>query len=64
MRVGTLISAPDEFTRFGRVIDGTGVGYTVEGSDIPEDLEEGDEVAYKVEIWGNDSGLAYNLEED
>ena len=63
MKVGTIISTPDEYSRFGRVLDGYGVGYTVEQGDIPEDLEDGDEVAYKVEIWGNDSGLAYQMEE-
>ncbi|NRA43352.1 MAG: hypothetical protein HRU09_00170 [Oligoflexales bacterium] len=64
MRVGTVISAPNEYSRFGRILDGTGVGYTVEAGDLPEEVEEGDELAYKVEIWGNDSGLAFDLQED
>ncbi|MFK7871543.1 MAG: hypothetical protein AB8C84_00010 [Oligoflexales bacterium] len=63
MKVGTVISMPDGYSRFGRVLDGYGVGYTVEQGDLPEDVEIGDDVAYKVEIWGNDSGLAYQMEE-
>lgn len=64
MRLGTIISTPNEYSRFGRILDGSGVGYTVESGDIPEDAEDGDEYAYKVELWGNESGLAYNLREE
>ncbi|MBI2603378.1 MAG: hypothetical protein HYW48_10015 [Deltaproteobacteria bacterium] len=64
MRLGTLISEPNKYSRFGRILDQFGVGYTVDPGDLPEDAEEGEEYAYKVEIWGNDSGLAYNVEED
>lgn len=64
MRLGKIISLPNEFSRFGRVLDPSGVGYTIEPGNVPEDVEEGDEVAYKVEIWGNDSGVAYDLKED
>lgn len=55
---------PNENSKYGRILDGYGVGYTVEAGDLPEDVEEGDEVAYKVELWGNDSGLAYNVTEE
>ena len=61
MRLGTLVSVPNQFSRFGRVMDGYGVGYTVERGDLPDDAQVGDEVGYKVELWGNDSGLAYDL---
>ena len=61
MRTGILISVPNQFSRFGRVLDGYGVGYTVEAGDIPEDVKEGDKVAYRVELWGGDSGLAHDL---
>lgn len=61
MKVGQVISVPNPFSRFGRVQDGSGVGYTVAEADLPEGVSEGDEVSYKVELWGNDSGLAHSL---
>ncbi|MCB9228147.1 MAG: hypothetical protein H6618_00910 [Deltaproteobacteria bacterium] len=64
MRLGTMIAVPGEYSRFGRILGESGVGYTVEAGDLPEGAEEGDEYAYKVELWGNESGLAYNLSED
>ena len=66
MRIGTVISVPDEYTRFARIKDEDGVGYTVDPSHYPEDEEPDidDEYAYKVEIWENDSGLVYWMEED
>ena len=63
MRIGKILSLPDETSSFGRVLDAQGVGYTVDPGDLPEDAEEGDEVAYKVELWGNDSGMAFNVKE-
>lgn len=63
MRLGTIISAPNDYSRFGRILDPSGVGYTVEPGAIPENIEEGEEVAYKVEIWGGDSGIAYDVKE-
>ncbi len=64
MRIGKLLNLPDEYTRFARIKDNDGVGYTVDPSQLPKDAEEGTEYAYKVEIWENDSGIAYNLEEN
>ena len=66
MRVGTMISLPDEYTRFARIKDDDGVGYTVDPSVFPPDEtpEVDEEFAYKVEIWSNDSGLVYYMEED
>ena len=49
---------------FNRIVDSYGVGYTVEQSQIPENAEVDDQYAYRVEIWGNDSGVAYDLKED
>ena len=62
MRIGTLLSLPNEYSRFARIKDNDGVGYTVDPSDLPKGIEEGDGVAYKVEIWENDSGLVYKAE--
>ena len=64
MRLGTLISMPNEYSRYGRILDSSGAGYTVEPGDIPVDADEGDQLAYKVELWGNESGLAFGLHED
>ena len=58
-----IISLPDEYSHYGRITDRTGLGYTVESGELPENADVGDSFAYKVELWGNDSGLAYDLEE-
>ncbi|MBP6217547.1 MAG: hypothetical protein KA436_03050 [Oligoflexales bacterium] len=63
MQVGTLIARPDQYSHFGRLRDTYGNQYTVESSQIPQGSDVGDKLAYKVEIWGNESGIAYNLEE-
>lgn len=62
MRVGSLVALPNEYSNYGRLVDQAGVAYTVEAGDIPDGASLGDEVHYRVEIWGDDSGLAYQLE--
>lgn len=64
MRVGTIIGLPDQYTQFARIKDQYGVAYTVEPGELPEKVEVGDDFAYKVEIWSNDSGLGYALEDE
>ena len=64
MRIGTIASLPNAYSQFGQIKDEYGRGYTIERGDIPENAERGDEYAYKVEIWANGSGLAYDLDED
>ena len=64
MRLGTVISIPNDYSSFARVLDENGTGYTLEPDKIPEDLEIDDSLAYKVELWENDSGLVYDAEED
>lgn len=64
MRLGTIVSVPNEYSNYGRILDGSGVGYTVEAGDLPKGAEVGDEAAYKVELWGNESGLAYDVKEE
>ena len=64
MRFGTIIGLPNEYTRFARVLDENGIAYTMEPDKIPEDVEEDDDLAYKVELWSNDSGLIYDADED
>ena len=63
MRVGTLLALPNEYSRFGRIKDQDGTSYTVDPSLIPEDAQVDDRFAYRVEIWENDSGLVYQIEE-
>ena len=64
MRLGTLLSLPDGYTRYGRIKDNDGTAYTVDAGALPKDAEVGDDVAYKVEVWGNDSGLVYAVKDD
>jgi hypothetical protein len=64
MRVGTIISVPDINSTYGRIKDVDGRAFTVEKSEIPENTSVGDEFAYKVDIYSNESGLAYALKED
>ena len=64
MRVGTILSLPDEYTHFGRIKDKDGTAYTVESGALPDGADLGDEYAYKVEVWGNDSGLVYHINDD
>ena len=62
MRIGTILSMPNEYSRFARIQDQDGIGYTADPSILPKGAEEGSELAYKVEIWGNDSGLVYDAQ--
>ena len=62
MRIGTVLSMPDDYTQFARVKDENGMAYTADPSILPKGAREGSELAYKVEIWGNDSGLVYDAE--
>lgn len=63
MRIGTVLSLPNDYSRFARIKDTDGTGYTVDPSILPKGVKEGSDVAYKVEIWGNDSGLVYDAQE-
>ncbi len=64
MRLGTIISLPNDYSRFARIKDADGVGYTADAGVLPKGAKEGSDVAYKVEIWGNDSGLVYDVKEE
>ena len=64
MRFGTVIAIPNDYSRFARVLDENGIAYTLEPDKIPEDTNVDDELAYKVELWANDSGLVYDADED
>jgi len=64
MKFGNLISIPNDYSHYGRILDASGDAHTVEEGDIPQGAEVGDQLAYKVEIWGNESGLAHDLKEE
>jgi hypothetical protein len=64
MRTGTIIGLPDTYTRFARIKDDNGMSYTVDPSELPEDADVGNEYAYKLDLWSNDSGLGYSLRDD
>ena len=64
MKLGSITSLPNEFTRYGKITDSRGNQFTVEENEIPKDAEIGSQYAYSVEIWENDSGIAYDLKEE
>ena len=64
MRIGQLIGVPDAYTQYARIKDEDGLPFTVEPGEVPKGAKLGDNFAYKVDIWTNDSGLAYGLRED
>lgn len=65
IRFGTMIAVPNDYSRFARVLDDdSGIGYTIEPLHLPEEIEDDTDVAYKVEIWENDSGLVHFVDED
>lgn len=64
MRLGTIIGVPDAYTKFARIKDANGSAYTVDPGELPEDAGIDDDFAYRLDLWGNDSGLAHSLRED
>ena len=64
MRVGRFVSLPNQYSQFAQIKDELGNAYTVDGAQIPDGADTDDDYAYRVEIWGNDSGLAYDIQED
>lgn len=65
MRTGSITSIPDDYTNFAKIRDSkSNITYTVPSNKLPEDVDVGDEYAYKVDLWGNDSGLVYYARED
>lgn len=64
MRIGRFIDLPNEYSRFARVKDPDGNTYTVDPDQLPKDADTETDYAYKVEIWGGGSGVAYNIKED
>lgn len=64
MRIGQLIGVPDGYTQYARIKDDEGIGYTVDPGEVPKGAKLGDSFAYKVDLWSNDSGLAYALRDD
>ena len=65
MKLGKMISMPNEYSDFGRIRDiESGISYSIPKDKIPEDLDIEDSAAYSVELWENDSGLVHKVEED
>ncbi len=61
MALGTILSLPSEYSIFARVRSEHGEEYTVHGTEIPTSLDEGDNYAYHVDIFQNQSGDAVTL---
>ena len=64
MLIGTIVGIPDAYTKFARIHDGNGSSYTIDPGELPEGADLGDDFAYKLDLWGNDSGLAHSLRDD
>ncbi len=64
MRLGTILSLPDEYSQYARIKDRDGSSYTVDAGQVPKNAKIGDKYAYKVELWENGGGLAYELKEE
>jgi len=63
-RIGSILAMPNQYTRYATVKDENGRNFTVEPIEIPKDAEVGKDVAFKVELYGGDGGLAYDIQED
>lgn len=63
MPIGTIISTPSVYSAYAQVRDEYGGEYTVHQSEISDDLDDGDEFAYRVDVWNNPSGTVTTLRE-
>ncbi len=61
MSVGTIVSLPTQYSAYARIRDEYGQERTVQGSQIPSDLDEGDSFAYTVNIMQYPSDDAVTL---
>lgn len=63
MKIGNIVSLPNRFTEWAQIRDKvTGAIYTVSSKLLDKNVQEGDQYAYKVELWENESGLVYQAE--
>ena len=63
MPSGVILDTPNIYSAYGRVRDEHGQVYTVHGSEVPTDADEGDDLAYHVDIWQQRSGNVATLRE-
>lgn len=63
MPFGKIIELPSVYSAYGRVKDEYGGEHTVHASEIPPHSEEGEDLAYHVDIWQNKSGNVTTLRE-
>ena len=61
MPFGKIVDSPSVYSSYARVRDEHGEEYTVHGSEVPTEVENGDEFAYHVDIWQNKHGNAATL---
>lgn len=61
MPKGIIVNTPSDYSAYARVRDEYGQEYTVHGSEIATDAEDGDQFAYHVDIWQNSNGSATTL---
>lgn len=63
MPYGVILETPSLYSAYGRIRDEYGGEHTVHGSEISDEVEEGDDFAYHVDIWQNRSGNVTTLRE-
>lgn len=61
MPIGSIVDVPNTYSGYARVRDEHGEEYTVHGSEVSQEAEDGDEFAYHVDIWQNRNGNVTTL---
>lgn len=64
MAMGTIIDMPNKHSAYARVRSEHGHEYTVSAHEISEDKKEGDQMAYRVDIWQYPSRTVTTLRQD
>ena len=59
--IGRIVDTPNAISNYARIRDEYGGEYTVHGSEVPQNAEDGDEFAYYVDIWQNAYGNTTTL---
>ncbi len=61
MPIGKIAGMPPPGSGFARVRDEFGTEYSVDIKELPKHAKEGDDMAYRVDVFHNESGLATTL---
>ena len=64
MAIGKIVGLPPGSSQYARVRDEYGSEYSVKKEEIPKEARPGDDFAYRVDVFYNESGLATTLKND